>query len=125
MARTARPPARTGTSRSCQSSSLSSAICGLLSRLSLERRALVHAVGLFQRLFVVEVGNELLVLPVVPVVAALDPVVFDDRHDAAALLAGVGGVRVDMIVDHPAAGIVRGQDQIVAFTRPGNTRSGL
>src|SRR6185437_4874871 len=83
---------------------------------ALEGGILVHAERLLQRFFVIEVRHEVLVLPGVEgLILHRDLSVFDGSHHAAHRVFAVDRVFVDVIVDHPDAGIVGAQDQVVAF----------
>src|SRR3546814_4392886 len=66
----------------------------------------VNAMGLLEAFLIVEVRNELLVRPVIIGLVARYPLIFYDRHHAAMRGVPVHRVMIDMIVDHPAAGVI-------------------
>src|SRR3546814_1749471 len=74
--------------------------------------------GLLEAFLIVEVRNELLVRPVIIGLVARYPLIFYDRHHAAMRGVPVHRVMIDMIVDHPAAGVIAPDHDIVAFARP-------
>ena len=77
----------------------------------------MDAVWLLEALLVIEVGNELFVRPVIPGLVARNSVIFDNGHDAAVRQMAVHRMVVDMVVNHPAAGIIATQDNVVALAR--------
>src|SRR5690606_36834966 len=66
-------------------------------------------------LLIVKVRNKLLVRPVIVVLATRYLVIFDDRHYAAMRHMPIHRMMIDMIVDHPAAGIIAPNYDIVAL----------
>src|SRR3546814_5716231 len=66
--------------------------------------------GLLEAFLIVEVRNELLVRPVIIGLVARYPLIFYDRHHAAMRGVPVHRVMIDMIVHHPAAGVIRSEE---------------
>src|SRR3546814_9249666 len=77
----------------------------------------VNAMGLLEAFLIVEVRNELLVRPVIIGLVARYPLIFYDRHHAAMRGVPVHRVMIDMIVDHPAAGVIAPDHDLVALDR--------